>query len=111
MSLTLCATKVDMPVEILINNVHDPISAQRELPVAGHDIDTQQLAGVDHVLTLRPQRRGRALPQVPAIEEQCARSICPEPLDQGGDVGKAPGAPKLLRRGDIVQVTQRMCRL
>ena len=61
--------KVDVAVEVLINNFHDPIRAQRELPVAGHDIDAQELAGLNHVLALRPQRRRGALPEVSTIEQ------------------------------------------
>ena len=56
--------EVDVSVEILINNLRDPISAQRELPMTGHDINTQQLASVDHVLTQRPN----------AVADPCHRS-------------------------------------
>ena len=94
--------EVDVSVEILINNLRDPISAQRELPMTGHDINTQQLAGVDHVLTQRPKRGSGSLPQVPAIKQQRARSICPQPLDQGSYVRKAPSTSELLRGGNVI---------
>ena len=103
--------KVDVPIELLINNVHDSISTQREFPVASHHVDAQQLAGLDHVLPLCPERRSGALPQVTAVQEQCAWSVSAQPFNQGRNVGEASRATELLRRRNIVKMSQRMRRL
>ncbi|MNZ91933.1 hypothetical protein D3C78_1109380 [compost metagenome] len=76
--------------------------------MAGHHVHAQQLAGVDHVLGLGPQRRGRALPGVAAVEQQGAGARSPHALDQRGQVGKAADLAVALG-GDLeVQVAEGM---
>ena len=47
--------KVNFAREIFLDNFFNTVHAQSELPVTGHDIYTQQFAGIDHVLTVGPQ--------------------------------------------------------
>ena len=83
--------EVDLAGEILLDDLLDPVRAVGELPVAGHHVDAQQLAGVDHVLAFRPQRRRRPLPGVAAVEQQRARPRRPELPDQRREVREAAG--------------------
>ena len=53
--------------KVFLNNFFDAVHTVGEFPMAGHHIDTQQLTRVDHVLRIRPQRCGRALPCVAAV--------------------------------------------
>ncbi|MNT27689.1 hypothetical protein D3C72_1633280 [compost metagenome] len=56
--------------------------------MAGHHIHAQQLAGIHHVLGVRPQRSGRSLPGIAAIKQQCTRARSLHALDQGRQVCK-----------------------
>ena len=55
----------------------------------GHHIDAQRLAGIDHILRIRPQRRARTLPGVAAIKQKCAGTTGLHALDQRRKVRKA----------------------
>ncbi|MNC86641.1 hypothetical protein D3C83_23130 [compost metagenome] len=47
--------KLDAACEVLADHFPDPLRAIGELPVTGHDVDAEQLRGIDHVLAARPQ--------------------------------------------------------
>ena len=53
-----------------------------ELPVPGHDIDPQEIAGPHHVSSLGPQGRAGALPRVAAIKKQRARTFSAQLIHQ-----------------------------
>ncbi len=63
--------------------------AEREFPVACHDIDAQQAGGLDHILAPGPQRGRRALPRIAAIEQQRAGALRADLFDQSRQVRKA----------------------
>ena len=81
--------ELDAAGEIPVDDFLHALGAERELPVPGHDVDAEQLAGVDHVLALRPQRRRRALPRVAAVEQQRARPRRLQLLDERGEMREA----------------------
>ena len=66
--LDVLRDKVDLAGKVLFDDLFDTLHAERELPVTGHHIHTQELAGIDHVLTLGPQAGARTLPGVSAIQ-------------------------------------------
>ena len=99
--------EVDAALEVVGDHLLHTLHAIGELPVAGHHVDTQQLAGLDHVLRVRPQRGGRALPAVAAVEQQRARAIALQPLDQRGQVGEAAQLAVAARGGLEVQRRER----
>jgi hypothetical protein len=84
------------------------VGAEGEFPMPGHDVHAEQLAGVDHVLALRPQRGGRALPGIAAVEQQGAGARGAQALDQGGEVGEAADLAVGLRRRGEVEVGEGM---
>jgi hypothetical protein len=57
--------------------------------MAGHDIDAEQFACIDHVLCVGPQRGGRTLPGVTAVQQQRAGARSTGFIDQRLEVGKA----------------------
>ena len=63
----LC-NKVNFASEVFFDNLFDAVHAQSKFPMASHDIDTQQFAGIDHVLAICPQASTRALPCITAIK-------------------------------------------
>ena len=54
--------------QFALNNLANPIHPIGELPVSSHDVNAQQLAGINHILALGPQRSCRSLPGITAIE-------------------------------------------
>ena len=54
----------------------------------GHHIDAEQLARIDHVLAFGPERRGRTLPGVAAVEQQRAGATRLELLHQRCEMGE-----------------------
>src|SRR5205085_5849467 len=84
------------------------IGAERELPMTCHHIDAEQLAGVDHVLTLRPQRRRRALPRIATIEQQRVRTARLQLLDECREMRKTAKRAVSLRCGAEIEVGERM---
>jgi len=80
--LMFCATKSILPLKSFSTIFLHALGAVCHLPVRCHDVDAEQLAGVDHVLRIGPQRRRRALPRVAAIEQQRARAARLQTLDQ-----------------------------
>ena len=87
--LDVLRDEIHLALEVVVHDLLDPLCAQREFPVAGHDIDAQQLAGIDHVLALGPQCSGGALPGIAAIEQQGAGTAGADFLDQCGQMGEA----------------------
>ena len=73
----------------LLHQLLHPLLAVGEFPVPGHDVHAQQLTGLGHVGTSRPQRGGRALPGVAAVEQQTGRPAGAQLFHQCGQVGKA----------------------
>ena len=65
--LHILGQKLNVTSEILFDDFLYPLRAQREFPVGAHHIDPEQLAGIDHILTLGPKRGCRPLPGVTAI--------------------------------------------
>ena len=82
--------ELDAALEVLVDNFLDALGAIGELPVSGHDVHAQQLLGVHHVLALGPERGGRALPGVAAIQQQgAALALVAQAFHQRGEVCKA----------------------
>ena len=81
--------KVHLAGKVFVDDFFDALHAQRELPVAGHHVHTQQLAGVHHVLAFCPQAGARALPGVSAVQQQSAGPAGFHAFDQRGQVRKA----------------------
>ena len=81
-----------------------------ELPVAGHDVHAQQIAGADHVLAPGPEGGARTLPGVAPVEEQAPPlpRLGAQLLDQGGEVGEAPDLAIALGGGVKVEEGQGM---
>ena len=57
--------------EVLLHDLTNPVHAISELPMSGHDIHPEQLAGINHVLAMGPKRCRRPLPRVPSIQKKC----------------------------------------
>jgi hypothetical protein len=86
----------------LVDDFHHALGAEGRLPVRRHDVDAELDAGIDHVLGVGPQRGGRALPGVAAVEQQGTGTLCTDLVDQGLEVGKAADlAVDLGRFGEI----------
>ena len=100
--------KVNLARKVFVHNFLDARFTVSEVPVAGHDLYAQKLAGVDHVLTLRPQRGSAALPGVTTVQQQRAGARCLELLDQCGHVRKAANGAVLPGRAFKVQIRKRM---
>ena len=80
--------KIDLASKVFFNDLLDALLAIGEFPMRRHHVDAQQLASIDHVLCIRPQAGGAALPSVATIEQQRAGAAGFEALDQGRDVRK-----------------------
>ena len=106
--LDVLREEVDLAREVLLDDLLDALHAERELPVAGHDVHAQQLGGVDHVLALGPQRGGRALPGVAAVEQQRAGAAGLQALDQRGQVREAADLAVAPRRLLEIEVGEGM---
>ncbi len=106
--LDVLGDEVDLAGEVLLDDLLHPLHAVGELPVAGHHVHAQQLAGVDHVLRLGPQRGGRALPGVAAVEQQRAGAAGLQALDQRGQVREAADLAVAPRGLLEVEVGERM---
>ena len=76
-------------LEIVVDDLHHPFGAESRFPVRRHDVDAERDAGVDHVLCIGPQRSGRALPGVAAIEQQRAGALRADFVYQSFQVGEA----------------------
>jgi len=106
--LDVLGHEVELAGEVLLDDFLHAVHAQRELPVAGHHVDAEQLAGIDHVLALGPQRRAAALPGVAAVQQQRAGAAGAHALDQRGQVRKAAHLAVALRDLLEVEVRQRV---
>ena len=100
--------KINLARKVLLDNFLHPRHAQGELPVAGHDVHAEQFAGINHILTMGPQRRARSLPGVAAVKEQRTGPASLHAFDQRRQVCKTTDLAVTLGRFLIVQVTQRM---
>jgi hypothetical protein len=87
--LDVLGEKFDLALKVLFDDFQHALVAEGELPVRGHHVHAQQLAGIDHVLALGPQGGGRTLPGVAAVEQQRVGASRAQALDQGRQVGEA----------------------
>ncbi len=81
--------EVQLALEVIVDDVTDPLGTQSEFPVAGHYINTQQFARIDHVLALCPQRCSGTLPCVTTVKQQRAWPACADLFYQRGQMGEA----------------------
>ena len=86
-----------------LDQLLDPLGAERELPVPDHGVRLEQRHAVDHVLALADERRVAVLPGVAAVEERDAvAALGADRLEDGGDaVEPAEPAVALGQRGEI----------
>ena len=98
--------KFDLARKVLRHDLLHALGAEREFPVAGHHVDAQELAGVDHVLALRPQRGRRSLPRVAAVEQQRVRPRRFQSLDERGEMREAADLAVGPRRGDEIEIRE-----
>ena len=102
--------KVELAAEVFLDDLLHALHAIGELPVAGHHIHAQQLASVHHVLSIGPQRSGRALPGIATVKQQGAGARGPHALHQRGQVRKAAHFAIALGSGFKVQIAESMGR-
>ena len=76
--------------------------------MAGHDVDAEQLLRVDHVLTDSPQRRGRSLPRIAAIQQQCAGTRRTKLLHERAQVRITAHRPKRAGGPNEIEIRERM---
>jgi hypothetical protein len=95
--LDVLRDEIDLALEVLLDDLLDPLHAIGELPVARHHVHGEQLAGVHHVLCVRPQRGGRTLPSIATVEQQRPRTARLELLHQRRQVGEAAHLPEAAR--------------
>ncbi len=96
--------ELDAALEIALDDLLHALGAVGHFPVRGHEVDAEQLGGVDHVLGVGPQRGRRTLPGVAAIEQQRAGTRGLEPLDQRRQVREAADLAVGARRLREVEV-------
>jgi len=87
--LTFCATKSDLALEVVFDDLFDALGSIGEFPVAGHHIHAEQFASIDHVLAFAPHGGAGTLPGVAAIEQQRTGAGGTDFLDQRRQVGEA----------------------
>jgi hypothetical protein len=95
--------------ELLLDRLLHSLLAVGELPVPGHHVDAEQPTGRDHVGALRPQGGPRALPGVPAVEEQRAGAVRAEALHQRRKVRETADLAVGARRALEIEEGERMC--
>jgi len=100
--------EIDAALEVLIDDFPHPLHAESHLPVGGHHVDAEQLAGVDHVLRVGPQRRARALPGVATVQQQRAGAARLQALHQGGQVRETADLAVGSRRRREVEIGEGM---
>src|SRR5687767_14040313 len=98
--------ELDPPLQLGIDRLLYTRGAVGELPVAGHDVDPQQLRARDHVRAAGPQGRGRALPGIAAVEQQRPRPLRAHAFYQRGEVREAAD-PSVAARG-ILEIEMRV---
>ena len=82
--------KLNTAGKILFNNLFDPLGPESKFPVRTHHVDTKQLTGIHHVLTVCPQGCRRSLPGIAPIEQERIRSIRTHFLDQACKMSESP---------------------
>ncbi len=100
--------EVDPAGEILVDDFLHALRTERELPMAGHDVDAERFLRVDHVLAFRPQRRRRALPRVSAVEQQRAGTRGPQLPHQRREMRKAAELAVGPRCRHVIEVRERV---
>jgi hypothetical protein len=101
--------EIDAVPEVVVDHVLHARGTIGEFPVPGHHVHAKQLLRFHHVLALRPQRGGRALPRVTAIQQQRTWARCPQLLHQRCQVREATQLAVCTRSLDVVEVGERMC--
>ena len=86
LGLDVLRDELDPAGELLRHGLLHALGAVGEFPVRGHHVDAERELRGDHVRAPRPQREARALPGVAAVEEQRARPLGADPLDQRREV-------------------------
>ena len=83
-----------------------------KFPVGGHVLHAQAPLRADHVRALGPERGGRALPAVAAVEDERMRPRGAQALHQRREMGVAPHAAVAARGGFEIEVREgvRLCR-
>ena len=80
-----------------------------ELPVRGEHLDAQLVRRPQHVVAPAPQRGGRALQRIAAVEQQRpARPLGPDALDQRGQVRVATEASVARRQSRKIEIRRRV---
>src|SRR5262249_47137995 len=100
--------KVDLALEVIVHDRLHACLAVSEFPVAGHDVDAEKLLRADHVLSLGPQRRRRALPGVAPVEQQRSRARRLEALHQRRKMREAAHLPVGAREALEVEIRERV---
>ena len=59
--------KINLASEIFLDDFHHSSFAVGEFPVRRHHIHTQQFAGINHVLRIRPQTGRTTLPSIATV--------------------------------------------
>ena len=106
--LDVLRDKGDLVLEVVIDHVAHAVCAVGHLPVRGHDIHAQREGGVDHVLAVRPQRGGGALPGVAAVEQQRIGARGAQALDERGQMREAAHAAVTARSLGKVERRERV---
>ncbi len=91
-----------------LDNLLHPFGAQRKLPMEGHRVGLQRVHHVDHVLTLGLETGHRAVPRIPAIEQQRIWTVGADRVQHGGHTVEAADLAVSLRMGDEIIVGQRV---
>ena len=86
--LDVLCQKFDVAFEVFLDHFLHALGTEGEFPVGRHHVHAQHLAGVDHVLAVGPQGRGRTLPGIAAIEQERVWAAGFDLFDQGGQVGE-----------------------
>ncbi len=81
--LDVLGEELDTSGKILVQHFPDARRAVGEIPVPGHDVHAEELLRLDHVLTASPQRSGRTLPGVAAVQKQRCTALGAQFLHQG----------------------------
>jgi hypothetical protein len=101
--------ELDLARKVFFDDLLDALVAEGELPVRRHHVDAEQLAGVDHVLALSPERGARTLPGIAAIEQQGVGPAGAQLLHQRGEVGEAADLAIGLRGLGEVEIGESVC--
>jgi hypothetical protein len=96
--------------ELFLDRRLHALGAVSELPVRGHEVDAQELLRADHVRAFGPQRGGRTLPGVAAVQQQRVRARRAQTLDQRGEVRVAADLAVAVRGALEIEIGEGMRR-